>query len=59
MCVCETIQLPESVLKLKQNGWCKAGNVVSKLCASQATKKGSVNSSAEHTGMKKWHINEI
>ena len=29
-----------SVFKLKQNGWCEAGNLISKLCASQATKKG-------------------
>ena len=48
--VCETSELAESVLKLKQNGWCEAGNVISKLCADQATKKGSVNSSAEPVG---------
>ena len=30
----------DSVLKLKQNGWCEAGNVISKLFASQATKNG-------------------
>ena len=48
--VCETSELAESVLKLKQNGWCEAGNVISKLCAGQATKKGSVNSSAEPVG---------
>ena len=59
MCVCETSQLAESVLKLKQNGWCETGNVISKLCAGQATKKRSVNSSVEpvgHTGVKKWHM---
>ena len=50
VCVCETSQLAESVLKLKQNGWCEAGNTISKLCAGQATKKGSVNSSAEPVG---------
>ena len=50
VCVCETSQLAESVLKLKQNGWCEAGNMISKLCAGQATKKGSVNSSAEPVG---------
>ena len=43
VCVCETSQLAESVLKLKQNGWCEAGNV----------------SLWEHTGVKKWHISEI
>ena len=36
----ETSELAESVLKLKQNGWCEAGNVISNLCASQVTKKG-------------------
>ena len=36
----ETSELAESVLKLKQNGWCEARNVISKLCACQATKKG-------------------
>ena len=30
VCVCETSQLAESVLKLKQNGWCEAGNAISK-----------------------------
>ena len=40
MYVRETSELAESVLKLKQNGWCEAGNVISKLCAGQATKKG-------------------
>ena len=40
--VCETSELAESVLKLKQNGWWEIGNVISKLCASQATKKGVV-----------------
>ena len=50
VCVCETSQLAESVLKLKLNGWCEAGNVISKLCAGQATKKGSVNGSAEPVG---------
>ena len=48
--VCETSELAESVLKLKQNGWCEAGNVISKLCAGKAIKKGSVNSSAEPVG---------
>ena len=48
--LCETSELAESVLKLKQNGWCEAGNVISKLCAGQATKKGSVHSSAEPVG---------
>ena len=48
--VYETSELAESVLKLKQNGWCEAGNVISKLCAGQATKKGSVNGSAEPVG---------
>ena len=38
--VCETSELSESVLKLKENGWCEAGNVISNLCASQVTKKG-------------------
>ena len=38
--VCETSELAESVLKLKQNGWCEAGNVISNLCASQVTKNG-------------------
>ena len=38
--VCGTSELAESVLKLKQNGWCEAGNVISKLCAGQATRKG-------------------
>ena len=50
VCVCETSQLAESVLKLKQNGWCEAGNTISKLCAGQATKKDSVNSSAKPVG---------
>ena len=50
VCVRETSQLAESVLKLKQNGWCEAGNTISKLCAGQATKKGSVNGSAEPVG---------
>ena len=36
----ETSELAESVLKLKQNGWCEARNVISKLCAGQATKEG-------------------
>ena len=30
----------DSVLRLKQNGWWEAGNVIRKLCAGQATKKG-------------------
>ena len=38
--VCGTSELAESVLKLKQNGWCEASTVISKLCAGQATKKG-------------------
>ena len=38
--VCETSELAESVLKLKQNGWWETGNVISKLCSGQATKKG-------------------
>ena len=29
---------------------CEAGNIISKLCASQATKNGSVNNSAEPLG---------
>ena len=49
--VCETSELAECVLKLKQNSWCEASNVISKLCADQATKKGgSVNSSADPMG---------
>ena len=40
----------DCVLKLKQNSWCEAGNVISKLWTSQATKKGSVISSAEPMG---------
>ena len=50
VCLCETSQLAESVLKLKLNDWCEAGNVISKLSAAQATKKGSVNGSAEPMG---------
>ena len=50
VCVCETSPLAESVLKLKQNGRCEAGNTISKLFAGQATKKGSVNSSAGPVG---------
>ena len=50
VCVRETSQLAESVLKLKLNSWCEAGDVISKLCASRATKKGSVNGSAEPVG---------
>ena len=38
--VCETSELAKSVLKLKQNGWCETGSVISKLCAGQATEKG-------------------
>ena len=58
----DTSELAESVLKLKQNGWCEAGNVISKLCTGQATKKRgrsiALLSLWEHTGVKKWHINE-
>ena len=38
------------MLKLKQNGWCEARNMMNKLCAGQATKKGSVIGSAEPMG---------
>ena len=38
--VCETSELAESVLKPKQNSWCEAGNVISKLCVGETTKKG-------------------
>ena len=51
MCVKQVNWLrDDGVLKLKQNGWCEARNMMNKLCAGQATKKGSVIGSAEPMG---------
>ena len=40
----------QCLFKLKQNGACEAGNVISKLYMGQAAKNGSVNCSADPLG---------